>query len=221
MASIEIENIKNKIFTAYKDNGYLELYASDNYANLLIQGITRATNFNDLLIVFKNHSTFVSNDLSPPDYLNGCDSEESPLSLFIYFLLKKENIEFYKQYINSIKTNDDYFVNEWILKELNILLFTNPVEYKEQTQLFIQNDVTGRRFNFWGGCWINSCYYSQNNIDLKSVDKAYVSFLELYKSLYRDESYTNYNYYIRKVIEDLKFRGLTNRELPTLFLNFF
>jgi hypothetical protein len=221
MTSLEIKDIKNNILTAYENNGYIKSYEKYNFANNLIKSITNATNIYDLLIVFKNHSTLVANHLAPVDCLNGCDSNDSPLSLFITFLLKKENIEFYKQYINSIKTNEDYFLNEWILKELNILLFTNPVEYKEQTFIFIKNDITGKRFNFWGGCWITSCYYSQNNIELKDVDETYLSFLELYKSLYRDESHINYNYYIRKVKEDLKFRGLTNIELPNLFLNFF
>ena len=110
------------------------------------------------------------------------DGDDSPLSIFIYELIKPENIEYYNIMLDGIKTEDDYKKYEWIICDLNMLLFTNPVLYLNNIISFISHKVIGRKFNFFSAIWVNSCYYDCNEIDINDVDKSYLSILKLYKS---------------------------------------
>lgn len=217
--------LQNQIITKYKENGYDELYKNDNDANLLIQGISQANSFETILNYFKDHSVKVAKDLSPPDYLNGCDNNDSPLSLLIYTLLEPENSNIYQNYLYSIQTENEYLLNEWILMELNMLLFTNPINYYNQTIQFINHPIIGKKFSFWAGCWINSCYYLENDINMDLVDENYLAFFNIYTDLYfhnksnNKSNKTNYLNYCKSILKDLKFRDLTKYDLPK-FISF-
>ena len=169
-------------------------YSDDIYASKLYSGIRESITFDNLLQSFLNHSTLISQDDNiAPDYLNGCDGDDSPLSVFIYELIKPENIDNFKVMLDGIKTNDDYIKYQWIIDDLNMLLFTNPKKYNDNIVAFIKHDIIGRKFNFFSAIWVNSCYYDCNDIDINEVDEMYLSYLELYKSLYQTNPSSRHN----------------------------
>ena len=95
--------------------------------------------------------------------------------------------------LDGIKTNDDYIKYQWIIDDLNMLLFTNPKKYNDNIVAFIKHDIIGRKFNFFSAIWVNSCYYDCNDIDINEVDEMYLSYLELYKSLYQTNPSSRHN----------------------------
>jgi hypothetical protein len=234
MLAIKSNIVQNAIIT----------YENDLFANKLMDGIKQSETFEELLLSFKNHAKAVFNDETAPDYLNGCDSEESPLSIFVYWLIKPKNESFYTIFLNTICNEKDYDENEWIIQEINTLLWTNPVEYVNAFELFIKHPIMGPRFSFWSAIWVDRDYYVQNDLNLEEVDNMYVKYFNLYKTCYeskpvsrfRNEFTTirnantnkvtkrrnffspfTFSQYMEEVKDDLKFRKLTEKKLPKLY----
>ncbi len=232
--------IKNQII----ENADVERYSNDEYCNKLMSGIKSSNNFYELIDAFINHSKAVEADDTSYDYLNACDGDKSPLSLLVYELMKQENFQFFSEYLSSIKTNDDYKNNSWILDEINCLLWTNPVECKSYFELYITHPIVGKHFSLDSATWVNSCYYDCNDISIKEVDKQTVEYLKLYKSLYQqnptsiwknqfttcidittDTKHIKENYklpftwksYLDEAYNRFKFRDLKPREFPETF----
>ncbi len=169
-------------------------YEDDLYASMLYSNIRNSKTFDELLQSFLNHSILVSKDDNiAPDYLNGCDGNDAPLSTFVYEIIKPENLDYFNIMLNSIKTIDDYKNYEWIISDLNMLLFTNPEKYNDNIVSFIKHDIIGRKFNFFSAIWVDSCYYDWNDININEVDNLYLSYLKLYKSLYGNNPSSRFN----------------------------
>ncbi len=230
-------SIKNNII----ENADVDRYSNDEYCLKLMSGIKSSNNFYELIDAFINHSKAVEKDMTAGDYLNACDGNNSPLSLLIYELMKNENFEYYAEYLSTIKTEEDYNNHYWILNEINILLWTNPIVCKSYFELFIRHPIVGKYFSIDSACWVNSCYYDCNGISVKDVDNQMVEYLKLYKSLYMDNpksvwknQYTTYidittdtklieenyklpftwKYYMKEAKEHFKFRELTKEDFP-------
>ena len=116
--------------------------------------------------------------------------------------------------LNSIKTIKDYNDYEWIITDLNMLLFTNPKKYNDNIISFINHDIIGRKFNFFSAIWVNSCYYECNNINIEEVDSLYLSYLKLYKSLYANNPSSKFNSPTQTLID-----GKTGKETKRVLYN--
>jgi len=221
-------------------------YKDDLFANKLMNNVKDSKTFEELLLSFKNHSLSVYNNETAQDYLNGCDSDKSPLSLFVYDLINPKNGIFYSQFLDTILTSKDYDENEWIIQEINMLLWTNPVEYVNAFESFIKHPIIGKQFSFWSAVWVDSDYYLDNGLDLKEVDAMYVNYFNLYKTYYESNPSSRFKYefttshnlktnkvtkkrnfftpftfsqYMEEVKDDLKFRKLHVRHLPKFYNN--
>jgi hypothetical protein len=220
------------------------IYEDDLFANQLMNGIKQSETFEEFLLSFKNHSKAVYNNETASDYLNGCDSDESPLSLFVNWLIKPKNEKFYTTFLDTICNEKDYNENEWIIQEINMLLWTNPVEYVNAFESFIKHPIMGSYFSFWSAIWVDSEYYLDNGLDLKEVDTMYVKYFTLYKTYYESKPVSRFRYefttitnvstnkvskkrnffspftfsqYVEEVKSDLNFRKLTEKKLPKLY----
>jgi hypothetical protein len=182
-----IHHIKNLILKEYKTN-YSSRYSDDKYAIQLINSIDKSNSFEDLINSFKHHSKAVFNRETAFDYLNGCDGDNSILSLFIHWLILPQNISFYTSFLDSISSSKDYDENEWIINELNFLLWTNPIDCSNAIEYFIKHPIIGPHFSFWGGCWITNDYYTfTKRLSLEKIDDMYIHYFNLYKQLYENQ----------------------------------
>jgi hypothetical protein len=234
--------IKNKILNEADLTSYLPSSNSnskgDKYAIQLLNGITNSDTFETLLYAFKIHSKAVSLEETASDYLNGCDGDNSPLSIFIYWLISPTQFSFYTSFLDTISTEKDYDENEWIIQEINTLLWTNPIDYFNAFELFIKHPIIGPHFSFWSAVWVNSDYYIEHDLDLEKVDEMYIIYLKLYKEFYHNKPVSRFRYeftkevtkvrnfttpftfsqYIEEVKDDLKFRKLKPIILPKFYI---
>jgi len=242
---MSFSTIQYKIINESKVDRYINTKDNkdDKYAIELMNGINKADSFRELVNSFIKHSTYVFKGETAFDYLNGCDGDESPLSLFVYELLKKENLDYYTEFLAIIQTEIDYDNCEWIINEINTLIWTNPLEYRVQFEMFIHHSILGPHFSFWSAIWVDSCYYSQKNISLAIVDALYVYYFAMYTiivtkpvSRFRNEYTTiinaitkverqkrnfispfDFSQYALEIEKDLRFRHLTEKELPQFY----
>jgi hypothetical protein len=235
-----MNTIQSKIMT----NANFEKYPDDKYALRLMKDIVDSKNVVEVINAFVSHSKSVANGETASDYLNGCDGESSPLSIFVYELLSVKNLTFYNEFLDTIKTEDDYNNCEWILCEINTLLWTNPVQYSTQIILYIMHDIIGPHFSFWSAIWVNGDYYENKELGLHIIDELYLVYLQTYENSYRSECKSRFRYeyttitnaitnearqkrnfispftfsqYLKEVENDLMFRHLTEKELPKLY----
>jgi len=216
----------------------------DEYAIQLVKNIHESTSVEDLITSFKTFSKAVYNEKTASDYLNGCDGDNSPLSIFVYWLISPQNSSFYSGFLDTICTEKDYDENEWILHEINTLLWTNPVEYVNAFESFIKHSIIGPHFSFWSAIWVDVDYYVEKGLKLEEVDSMYIKYFDLYKTYYESKpvsrfrnefttiisAITNkvskrrnflspfiFSQYIEEVKKDLTFRKLTERKLPKFY----
>jgi len=202
-------SIQQKILSASK-------YQPDEYSTRLMYSVQNATTVQELFNSFIAHSKSVYARETPGDYLNSCDSEESPLSIFVYELLEPNNISIFNELLSNVQTEEEYNEYKWILDEINILIWTNPIQYVKNIDIFILHPVIGRHFSFWSGCWVNSCYYDISDLNKKGLDEVYVYCLDLYAKIYLHSREEKKEYYLQ-LASHLKFRGITQTDLPKLY----
>ena len=202
-------SIQNKILSASK-------YQPTEYSTKLMNCVQNATTLQELFNSFITYSKSVYVGETPGDYLNSCDSEDSPLSIFVYELLHQDNISIFNELLSNVQTEEEYNFHKWILDEINILIWSNPIQYVKHIDIFILHPIIGRHFSFWSGCWVNSCHYDLLGLNKKGLDEVYVYCLELYTKIYLHTTSEKKEYYLR-VASDLKFRGITQTDLPKLY----
>jgi len=202
-------SIKDKIM----HQSPLDRYINEPNALTLLSNINHSTTPADIIQSFYIHSSLVHSEQVAPDYLNGCDGDTSPLSIFIYELLKGENLFYFSEIIEQIQTEDDYRKWKWILDEFNCLAWTDPVNHLTHIELFIIHPIIGRHFSFFGGCWISNEYYIQRGFNLHVIDEVYMHFIKLYSDIHLRlrYKYTNTN---REIGNETKRRKInhTNEE---------
>ncbi len=202
-------SIQQKILSASK-------YQPDEYSTRLMYSVQNATTVQELFNSFIAHSKSVYARETPGDYLNSCDSEESPLSIFVYELLEPNNISIFNELLSNVQTEEEYNEYKWILDEINTLIWTNPIQYVKNIDIFILHPVIGRHFSFWSGCWVNSCHYYLSGLNKKALDEVYVYCLELYTKIYLHSTSEKKEYYLR-LTSDLKFRSIAQDDFPRLY----
>lgn len=227
-------SIKNKLLT----DSTITNYPHNEYAIQLRTDIEQSQTFIELLNGFLKHSISVHLNKTNPDYLNSCDGDYSPLSIFVYEILKPEHTQLFGNILSFIRNQDDYARWKWIINEINLLLLTNPVKHMIQTELFILHPIIGESFSFWGGDWIDEYYYISLGLDMQMVDQMYTHFLTLYTTTYLGESMREITVdgtkkrklthdrpineeklitYFTLVKTDIEFRKLNEKSLPMFY----